>query len=116
MVPVSSILPKGARRITPEEGIKKLAVGQIAFCVISRKIFDKGKGSVALGVVLGDAEHGYLVEIDRDDLNARQEAYETARKLFVSKFRKEPSEIFVESLEAEARGKTCILVCAVLLV
>jgi len=116
LVPVSSILPKDAVKISPEEGMKKLVAGQIAFCVMAKKIFNKGKGSVAIGVAYGNSEHGYFVEIEREDFGAGQEAFDTARRLFVSKFGKEPSEVFAESVEAEARGTTtCILVCAVLL-
>ncbi len=112
---VSSILPAGAKRVPPEAGIKMLEAGEISFCVMARRNFRAGEGSAAIAVAKGGTEHGYFVEISRDDLNAGKEARETARRLFVSKFGVKPSEIEVISSEATAEGETCVVACAVLL-
>jgi len=115
LVQVSSIIPGEAKEIELEEGIKKLRPGDITFCVMARKIFKQGTGSAAIGVARGDADFGYFVEIVRNDLKAREEAIETAARLFRSRFGKEPLEVKAVSAEAEADTLTCILACAVLL-
>ena len=117
LVPVSSILPKNCERVDIDSGKKELEYGQIVFCVMARKVFREGTHSVAVGVAKGNADHGYFVEIERDDDKAEEEALSTAKRLFRSKFGEEPSEVEVVSAETTGDGKkyTCIVAVAVLI-
>ena len=112
LVPVSSILPRGAVRVSPEEG--DLRPGEVTFCVMARKVFRAGEGSASVAVARGDTPYGYFVELTRDDGGAEREALETARRLFRSRFGVEP-ELEAVSATATADGVTCVLACAVLL-
>ncbi len=117
LVPVSSIVPEQAVEIPPGEGLKMLKTGQIVFCVMARKFLSSGKASAAVAVAKGKSEHGYFVEITKGDFEAKQEALETAKRLYSSKFKTEPEELKVISAEVEAKQGliTCVLACAVLI-
>ena len=66
LVHVSSILPPGCRIVSREKGVKKLAAGQITFCVMARNSTDEPNRMVAVSIGLAVPEdrssYGYLSE------------------------------------------------------
>ncbi len=66
LVHVSSILPPGCRIISRDKGIKKLAAGQITYCVMARNSTDEPNRMVAtsigLAVPVDRSSYGYLSE------------------------------------------------------
>lgn len=66
IVPVSSILPPGCKRISREEGLKLLKPGQILFCVMSRNATNEPNRLIAAAIgaaIPADPnQYGYLSE------------------------------------------------------
>jgi len=66
MVLVSSILPPGCKRISKEEGVRMLALGQIIFVVYDRNDTNEPNrlvaASVGAAVPADSTQHGYLSE------------------------------------------------------
>ncbi len=66
IVPVSSILPPGCKRISREEGLKLLKPGQILFCVMSRNATNEPNrliaASIGAAVPADPNQYGYLSE------------------------------------------------------
>ncbi len=119
LVPVSSIIPRDAAEVPAEEGLKDLTPGQITFCVMAEVYVNAGeRGSAAIATAYSkEEEHGYFLEYSTKEGDAAETAKETARRIFVKKFGKEPQSLKVFSVEVEGKEGLvgCGLVVAVLL-
>ncbi len=66
LVLVSSILPPGCQKVSPEEGNTSLSPGEIVFCVLAQKrSSDEGSlitASIGVAHPNDDGGHGYLCE------------------------------------------------------
>lgn len=66
LVTVSSILPPGCEQVSPDEGLRELAPGQIVFCVLSRHETNQPRHPIAASVGIARpadfSHHGYIAE------------------------------------------------------
>ncbi len=66
LVPVSSILPPGCKKIPREKGLEYLKAGEIVHCVLARNSTNEPNrllaASVGCAVPAGDNQYGYLSE------------------------------------------------------
>ena len=76
LVPVSSIIPPGAKLVSKEEGLKELEPGQIVFCAMARNsTCEKGRvvcSSVGIAYTDNPKIHGYLSEFYDFGLSERE--------------------------------------------
>ena len=86
LVPVSSIIPPGAKIVTREEGLKELVPGQIVFVVLSRissnTMGQKIVAAIGLAKEKGNTVHGYISEYSAYDIKP-EEAKKNAEYLAV---------------------------------
>lgn len=95
LIKTSSILARGCKRITPEEGMKAIQPGEITFAVLAQSQTSEPGQQVTAAIGMAqpkdDSLHGYLTELEdvigRTDDDVEQDVIEMAIENLVSEWR-----------------------------
>jgi arginine decarboxylase len=129
LIKTSSIIPRGCKRISPEEGMKYIQPGQITFAVIAQSQTNEPGQQVTAAIAMAQPKdpslHGYLTELEeivgRSDEDVEQDVIEMAIENLVTEwnpkfdgekvYRKgkknyelEGKEVMVDSIVQSAKG------------